>query len=556
MYIVKNALKCIGRTKGRYILIGVIVLVIAVSACLGLSIRQAAESAKEKTISTLSITATISFDRSALMNDIKEMGIPPEEGESLGEGKSFDRSQFSEMMGESASLTLEEYETYASAESVKEFYYTVSVSLNGSADFEPVSNDSTSETTSEFEDLRGEEENGNIPGDFDGRGGGRIEMMMGVQSDFSVLGYSSENAMTDFIDGTSQICDGSVFEEKTQEYVCIISEELAAYNDISVNDIITLANPNNEDEVYDLTVVGIYSDSAANESSFSMMGATSTDPANKIYMSYAALQNIIDASTDVSTTQTDDETGMEFETGLTGTLSGTYVFEDTDDYYRFEEEVRELGLDESYTISSSDITSFENSLVPLNTLSTMAGYFLIIILLIGAIILVVLNIFNVRERKYEIGVLTAMGMKKTKVAFQFLTEIFVVTLAAVLIGICIGAVSSVPVTNALLKNQISSQQSNESKIEENFGRGDMSIPGKDNSEFPGGSSDAKDGGFFGNPLGTNSEDNYVSEITSAMNFTVVFQMLGIAILLTLVAGVVSMLFVMRYDPLKILANRD
>ena len=50
--------------------------------------------------------------------------------------------------------------------------------------------------------------------------------------------------------------------------------------------------------------------------------------------------------------------------------------------------------------------------------------------------------------------------------------------------------------------------------------------------------------------------NYVSEINSAMNLTVVVQMLGIAVLLTLVAGAVSMLFVMRYEPIKILANRD
>ena len=90
-------------------------------------------------------------------------------------------------------------------------------------------------------------------------------------------------------------------------------------------------------------------------------------------------------------------------------------------------------------------------MTPLNTLSTMAGWFLLVILLIGAVILIVLNIFNVRERKYEIGVLTAMGMKKGKVALQFLTEIFTVTLTAVIIGIIIGAVSSVPVTNALLE---------------------------------------------------------------------------------------------------------
>ena len=44
MYIIKNALRCIGRSMGRNVLIGIIALVIAVSACIGLSIRQAAES--------------------------------------------------------------------------------------------------------------------------------------------------------------------------------------------------------------------------------------------------------------------------------------------------------------------------------------------------------------------------------------------------------------------------------------------------------------------------------------------------------------------------------
>ena len=39
MYIIRNALKCIGRSKGRNVLIGIIVLVIAISACIGLLIR-------------------------------------------------------------------------------------------------------------------------------------------------------------------------------------------------------------------------------------------------------------------------------------------------------------------------------------------------------------------------------------------------------------------------------------------------------------------------------------------------------------------------------------
>ena len=201
--------------------------------------------------------------------------------------------------------------------------------------------------------------------------------------------------MTDFIDGSISITDGTVFEESTSDSQCIISEELAQYNNLAVGDSFEISNPNNEEETYALTVTGIYSDSSANESSFGgMMGMTASDPANKIYMSSTALQNILDASASASTTVTDSDTGMEYETAVTGTLNATYVLADADAYERFETEVRELGLDESYTISSPDLTAYENSLTPLNTLSTMAGYFLIVILAIGAIILIVLNIFN------------------------------------------------------------------------------------------------------------------------------------------------------------------
>lgn len=546
MYIIRNALKCIGRSKGRNILIGVIVLVIAVSACLGLSIRQAAESAKADTLEGMSVTATISYDRQSMMSGMKGgRGGNAQSGEKPQGG--FDRESFAEMMGLNSSLTLEEYEKYAAAESVKGFYYTLTASFNGDDSLRPVSNDSESDSNTDTEDSSTEDFSvfPSMPG---GGRGGFGDRMMGVQSDFSVVGYSDESAMTAFVEGTATITDGAVFTEGTTEAQCIISQELAIYNDITVGDSITLVNPNDEGQIYTFTVTGIYSDTAANESSFSMMGATSTDPANQIYTSYAALQAVVDFSAASSETLTDEDTGREYSTEISGMLNATYVFADVAAYEAFEQEVRTLGLDESYTVSSSDLQAYENSLVPLETLSTMAGYFLIVILVIGAIILIVLNIFNVRERKYEIGVLTAMGMKKGKVALQFLTESFVVTLAAVIIGVGIGGVTALPVTNALLENQIASQDTRAERVEGNFGRG----PGSAMGEMPQMPSGGRGGigEFFGGAV------DYVSEINSAMNFTVVLQMLGIAVLLTAVAGAVSMLFVMRYDPLRILANRD
>ena len=95
-------------------MIGIIVLVISISACIGLSIRQAAESVKEETLGSMSVTAVISFDRQSAMKKVTQS---TDEDGSAPAG--FNRSAFSSMMGESSSLSLEEYETYAQAESVE-----------------------------------------------------------------------------------------------------------------------------------------------------------------------------------------------------------------------------------------------------------------------------------------------------------------------------------------------------------------------------------------------------------------------------------------------------
>ena len=537
MYIVKNALKCISRSKGRNVLIGIIALVIAISACIGLSIRQAAESAKASALEGMSVTGTISVNRSNIMNQIGGGKPNFSGGFDLG---NFNRDEFENMMNGNDSLSLEEYLKYAEAESVQSFYYTLTAYFNGSG-IDPVSNSTSSESSP----------NNSFSNMFPGMGGGTGGR--GVSGDFSVVGYSRYEGMTDFINGTSSIIEGVNIKIDDTAYDCIISDELALYNSLTIGSKIVIANPSDETENYVITVVGIYS----NTNSESTMAAfsASQDPANKIYISIGALQSILDESEAVSATSTNDY-GMTVESKVHGTLEATYVFANTDDYYTFEDEVREMGLGENYSVSSTDIKAFENRLTPLNTLGKIAGVFLIVILIIGGVILVVLNIFNVRERKYEVGVLTAMGMKKWKVAAQFMCEILVVTMIAVIIGAGIGAVTSVPVTNALLEGQITSQSQQQSQINDNF-----KLP--DGSSFPGGMGGGMPSGLPNMGGGGNRFDNmfsgaadYITEVNSAMNLTVVFQMIGVGLLLTLIASAASVMFIMRYDPLKILANRD
>ena len=71
---------------------------------------------------------------------------------------------------------------------------------------------------------------------------------MASQGDFSVIGYSGDDAMTDFVDGIRAITEGAMFAAGTESAECVISDELAAYNDLAVGDTLTFCNPQNEED--------------------------------------------------------------------------------------------------------------------------------------------------------------------------------------------------------------------------------------------------------------------------------------------------------------------
>ena len=49
---------------------------------------------------------------------------------------------------------------------------------------------------------------------------------------------------------------------------------------------------------------------------------------------------------------------------------------------------------------------------------------------------------------------------------------------------------------------------------------------------------------------------YVSTISSGVNLVVMLEMIGIGLLLTILSGCTALIFILRYDPLWILSNRD
>lgn len=517
MYIIKNAMKNISRSLGRNILIGIIAFVIAISSTVTLSIKQSAISAEEEALKNLVITASIRVDRQKLQS---EAGA--------------DRELMRELINSVANVSLEEMQIYATSPYVEDFNYTIESSVSESDEFEAyteteevVEADPTTETNTKNSIMN----TGLNTGGYSG---------IGKQGDFTIVGYNDEAGMRDFIIGQSKITEGSLFNF-TEDYTCIISNTLAAYNEIRIGDTITISNPNLETENYSLTVSGIYSSTLTSDD-VDLKFSAAQDPANQIYTSFGTLTNIASVSLENADVSTNSD-GIEVTTALRSTIGGVYTFSNIENYQNFKDGLTSMGLGEYYSLNSSDVSNYETSLTPIQNLSNFADLFLVLVLVIGGIILVVLNIFNIRERKYEVGVLTAIGMKKFKVALQFMTELFMVTFLAIIFGTIAGAFLSVPTADYLLENQISAQETSRTQQEENFGR-------------------TGTGGGIGGGLGgglsviTEKDVNYLDSINASTDIRVIAQLMGIGLLLTVVSSFGAIVFIVRFEPLKILSNRN
>jgi putative ABC transport system permease protein len=241
-----------------------------------------------------------------------------------------------------------------------------------------------------------------------------------------------------------------------------------------------------------------------------------TDSANKIITNVSAIKEFITANEN-----------------LVPTIDPVFVIKDKQSVEKFENEVKEKGLSTYYKMSNN-LEDIENATKSITSVKTFATTFLIITLIIGGIVLAVINMINIRERKYEIGVLRTIGMKKFKLALQFMLELLIVCLVGLGIGAGVGAYASVPVANNLLASEINNNKEENNNIKGNFGMRDFE----------------KDFDF-----GV-AKVNEVDSINAVVDIKVLGELLGLGILLTLVSSLASMVAISRFSPLNILKERS
>ena len=538
MYIFKNAWKNITRNKGRNILIGIIVIVIAAASSITLAIRESANNIVIAYQQKNKIEATIGMDRNSLMDMLRKDNASQED--------------MINSFNNIASVTVEEIDKYGDSEYVSDYYYTYELSVDAKDIKEATDSlvkettTTKTETTTKTQEYGG---GGNFPGGMPpgGFGGSRTTINRRTTTTttqkifnekaqdgaFTLIGYSSYEYMTKFINGDYTITEGEVSSDFESDSV-VISEELATLNELSVGDTITFVDPKDEAKTYEATITGIYKE---NTESSSNMATMFTDSANEIITNINFIKKILEGNEE-----------------LKPTITPTFIIKDTKSVEKFSEEVKEKGLSEYYTITSN-VEEIESATESVDNVKIFATTFLIITLIIGGVVLVVINMINIRERKYEIGVLRTIGMKKSRLSLQFMTELLIVSMISLMIGAGIGASLSVPVSNKLLANEISNASNKYDDIGKNFGRGDFnpnSRPGesKDNSE----ETDKKDRNFNDYNFGI-AKVNEVDSIDAVVDFKVLAQLLGIGVLLTLLSSLASMIAIARFQPLRILKER-
>lgn len=485
MFILKNAYISITRNKGRNILIGAIILVIACACTVTLAINNTAKDLINSYEGAYNKELSITFNRENMRKNFDFSNR-----DSLEEAK----NSFNDI----EAYTVDDIKSFATSDHIESYYYTYSISLNGNS-IEKVEMENQNEMFNKDPGM--------------GRGPNNNSL------DFTLTGYNSLESMSEFIDGTytmSEIKDDAWDIAFNGNYV-FINEELATYNSLDVGDKINLQDEN--ENIFEFEIIGIFKDNETDSETMSMFSNSS----NNIITNSEALINIT----------------SNYE-NIKGNVHPTFIIDSYDNKDSIQQEFYDKGLNENYVVETNEEMA-TSGLQSVENVRSFAKTFLIITMIIGGVVLVVLNMINIRERKYEIGVFRTIGISKLKLTFQFVAELMMVSIVALIVGAGIGATMSKSVSNSLLSNEIESSTAQKEDMKNNFlgNRGGERMPdfGKIN-------------------MGGGPNIQAYDSIDAVVNVEVLVQLLGIGLSLVFVSSLAAMISIQRFSPLTILKERS
>ena len=482
---IKRALLSVKERKAKSFLQLIVFTVICVLIIAGLSIQSAAEKSAQLARESLGGTVTLQYNSEKMMEEMKnQMGERPERG-SAPQGQDFSPFKIS-----NEPVKLEDAEQLVSSSYVKAYNFVTSTT--GYTDnFEPVEVESNSSS-------------------FGGFGPSGMEFSMG---DITVSGQLNSDLATAFMGNTATLVEGRhITEEDKGKAVVLIEQTLADQNELAVGDFIEFGAEDNEN-VQSYEIVGIYQSEVSTNDLNTPLSATL--PYNTVYVPFDQV-NVIKGD---DATDTMD--------------SAVFYMKDAANIDAFIEEANSTSIDfETYMLDANN-QLYEQMVGPIENVSSFSENIVYLVTIAGALILGLLIMLSIRERKYEMGVLIAIGEKKWKLIGQFLVEVLVIAVLALGISYSTGGIVADQLGNKLLENQLVSSQEAQP---ESFGQFGSSFNPFSNS--------------------TPSQAEVIDEIQVDITAKDFGLLALIGFLIAIVATVLPSLTVLRLKPKAILSKQD
>lgn len=462
MYFIKNAAWNLWRNKGRNLLIGLVMLAIVASVTLALVIGNTSAGIINDYRERFGAAVYLIQDMEKVMAKAEEIGYV-----------------------ENPEISVEQYRAMAESPAIS--YCELTGYMGGISDgFHVVDEDARS---------------------FGGgpSGGTNSGAQVFFLPNLRVLGgkYGEfSKGQRKLVEGTMPSADGE----------CIISQELAEKNGLKPGDTLTirsmLFDEKNQgtDISFSLTLCGIYQDSTR-EYENAMMQNPMMNRRNEIITTFDTLAELQEPGKDNLT------------------VDAQLYLKNPDMLEQFKQDAFAAGVEDLYAFFV-DAGAYDKIVKPVIGLKNISRAFMVIVLVLGGIVLTLMTSIAIRERKYEIGVLRAMGMKKRKVAAGLWTELMLLAVAALTCGILVGSFAAQPVADSLLKEQVQIEEEN---------------------SFPGGITVGPQWGNDVEPL---------AEIDTNLDGVTVLEIMAISLAAISLSGVIATSRITKYEPIKILMERN
>lgn len=252
---------------------------------------------------------------------------------------------------------------------------------------------------------------------------------MNKKDNIFLFGNTKPQSLDDIVEKRIAITEGRFYTEediKDGKAVVVINKRLAEDNNLHLNDTFKIKKNDKEGKETEIpvTIIGIYQEAKKPENIHANGYPYLLAPATFIEKLNADSNKTVDEAYFFLKDPTQREAFVE-------------------DAYK--------SLDKDKFTIDSENQMYKKLSTPFETMKSFSNITQNAILGAGAIIMFFILFIITKERRYEIGILRALGIKKSKIISQLVCETFILAVVALFIGSIIGSMTSSSITSSVMQ---------------------------------------------------------------------------------------------------------